>query len=112
MFYDKGFNLIIKIRSCTPDMKNNHQNDDIKTNKQCLDNNQQHTNQIHNKEENSVKNKNELEAKEDKQINESTSIPMHVVKSVVLSVLAKQGVPNPSDEVINNAIQEFYMQQK
>ena len=42
--------------------------------------------------------------------NNNMAIPLGVVKSVVLSVLAKQGVPNPSDEVINKAIEEYYAQ--
>lgn len=35
-------------------------------------------------------------------------VPPHIVKSIVISVLDKQGVPNPSDEIINRAIQEYY----
>ena len=35
-------------------------------------------------------------------------VPPYIVKSIVISVLEKQGVPNPSDEIINRAIQEYY----
>ena len=35
-------------------------------------------------------------------------VPPHIVKSIVISVLEKQGVPNPSDDIINKAIQEYY----
>ena len=35
-------------------------------------------------------------------------VPPHIVKSIVISVLEKQGVPNPSDDIINRAIEEYY----
>ncbi len=35
-------------------------------------------------------------------------VPAHVVKSIVVSVLHQQGVPNPSEEILNAAIQEYY----
>ena len=35
-------------------------------------------------------------------------VPPHIVKSIVVSVLDKQGVPNPSDQIINKAIEEYY----
>ncbi len=35
-------------------------------------------------------------------------VPAHVVKSIVVSVLHQQGVPNPSEDILNAAIQEYY----
>ena len=35
-------------------------------------------------------------------------VPAHVVKSIVISVLQQQGVPNPSEEILHAAIQEYY----
>ncbi len=35
-------------------------------------------------------------------------VPAHVVKSIVVSVLHQQGVPNPAEEILNAAIQEYY----
>jgi hypothetical protein len=35
-------------------------------------------------------------------------VPAHVVKSIVISVLRQQGIHQPSEEILNAAIQEYY----